>query len=355
MDMELLLQNQLAAYPRMGLEDCVKLLYQRAFAGGHMISNPQASLAFLEEELATLPSDSSPYFEGIGRGLCRLHLGRGEGYPTPERINGLFVHTANSHPGDEEGFQRELDQLAPLCEKGLLPYASQEVTRWIADYRAKGCPAIHHSGAYREAYHPAYRVLTQDAALYWPVLAAIDARLAQQPTLTLAIDGNSGAGKSHLSKLLATLYQSRTVPMDDFFLQEHQRTPQRLIEAGGNLDRERFQTQVVDALASPEGIRYQRYDCQLGKLTDWVQLPPKPLTILEGVYSMHPQWQNQLELRVFLRTSDEVQQERILHRSGEWMLQRFNTEWIPLENQYFAAFAIPDGCQIRLDTGAPLF
>jgi len=42
------------------------------------------------------------------------------------------------------------------------------------------------------------------------------------------------------------------------------------------------------------------------------------------------------------------QRERILRRNGEAMLQRFVTEWIPLEKAYFEACAVRDCCQIVL-------
>lgn len=41
---------------------------------------------------------------------------------------------------------------------------------WLAVYRRQGCPPVHHSPAYREAYDPHYRVLRTAYGGYFPAL-----------------------------------------------------------------------------------------------------------------------------------------------------------------------------------------
>ena len=60
----------------------------------------------------------------------------------------------------------------------------------------------------------------------------------------VAIDGRCGAGKSTLAQKLARDLGGRVVCADDFFLRPEQRTPERLAEPGGNLDRERMKSDV---------------------------------------------------------------------------------------------------------------
>ena len=50
----------------------------------------------------------------------------------------------------------------------------------------------------------------------------------------------AGSGKSVLGQLLSEVYSCNLFHMDDFFLRPEQRTAERLAEAGGNVDRERF-------------------------------------------------------------------------------------------------------------------
>ena len=48
--------------------------------------------------------------------------------------------------------------------------------------------------------------------------------------------------------------------------------------------------------------------------------------------------------------SPQAQRRRILARSGEKMLARFEQEWIPLEERYFSGCAVPQACGVQLDT-----
>ena len=131
------------------------------------------------------------------------------------------------------------------------------------------------------------------------VFATIDKALSEHEHIILAIDGNSGSGKSCLADLLAARYDCNVIHMDDFFLQPHQRTSERLKEPGGNIDYERFFGQVMSRLKTREEFQYQRYDCGKQELVGWITLTPKKLNIIEGVYSMHPLWNKLLDIRIF--------------------------------------------------------
>jgi uridine kinase len=184
------------------------------------------------------------------------------------------------------------------------------------------------------------------------VFATIDKALSEHEHIILAIDGNSGSGKSCLADLLAARYDCNVIHMDDFFLQPHQRTSERLKEPGGNIDYERFFGQVMSRLKTREEFQYQRYDCGKQELVGWITLTPKKLNIIEGVYSMHPLWNKLLDIRIFLTLPPQIQEERIRQRSGEEMLKRFLQEWIPMENRYFETFGIAKLCDLIIDTGS---
>ena len=61
----------------------------------------------------------------------------------------------------------------------------------------------------------------------------------------VAIDGMCGSGKSTVAGKLQEYFGCSLFHMDDFFLQPHQRTSQRLDAPGGNVDYERFQAEVL--------------------------------------------------------------------------------------------------------------
>lgn len=150
-----------AKYPQMQLQDAVKLLYQRAFAGGHMIASKEAALAYLIEEYRAVGGycESEAAEVPIGRGLVRANIRAIKDEAALAALFERFVHTANTHTGNRAAFSASLDVLYALCVEGLLPFSPQEAGAFLADYRAANCPALHHSDIYREAYKPAYRVV----------------------------------------------------------------------------------------------------------------------------------------------------------------------------------------------------
>lgn len=183
------------------------------------------------------------------------------------------------------------------------------------------------------------------------LLQAIDERLPRQAHLLLAIDGGSASGKTTLAALLAQRYGCPVFHMDDFFLRPEQRTPQRLAEPGGNVDRERFFSEVLQPLRQGRPASYRRYDCQTGQLLPPVLRQAGQLNVIEGAYSMHPELSALYDLSVFLAVSPEMQHRRILQREPAFKQQLFFQQWIPMENRYFQAFSIPERCDLRIEIG----
>lgn len=178
----------------------------------------------------------------------------------------------------------------------------------------------------------------------------IDKLVHCQPLVIIAIDGSSGAGKTELAEQLREHYDANLFHMDDFFLQPHQRTEARLAEIGGNVDYERFKGEVLERIGLTKGFAYQKYDCSQGRLTDYVYVEPKPVNIVEGVYSMHPTLIGSYHFKVFLTVSRDLQLKRIGMRSGEVLLERFIKEWIPKEHAYFRHFGVQEQADVVIDT-----
>lgn len=184
---------------------------------------------------------------------------------------------------------------------------------------------------------------------YLPVLKAIDQRLGRQ-NLIVAIDGRCASGKTTLAHLLSEIFPCNVIHMDDFFLPPHRKTKERMAEPGGNVDRERFCREVILPLKNRLPFSYGRYSCQTGSITPSPQIIPSSLTVIEGAYSLHPLYQTEFDLKIFVSCSKEKQIERILRRNGETMLRRFVEEWIPMEEQYFSAFAVESHCDLCVNT-----
>lgn len=178
--------------------------------------------------------------------------------------------------------------------------------------------------------------------------ALIEERLARKGKLIIAIDGPCGAGKSTLGEKLHQHYKdSALFHMDDFFLKLHQRTPERLSEPGGNVDRERFLAEILLPLKAGLPFVYNKYDCQTGMMTS-LEAQPASLNIIEGVYSLHPTLRDNYDLKVFLGIDPVTQLIRIKRRVPGSRALRFLEEWIPMEQRYFSLFQIRECCDLIL-------
>lgn len=165
----------------------------------------------------------------------------------------------------------------------------------------------------------------------------------------LAIDGRCGSGKTTLAGMIAQRYRAEVIHMDDFFLQKDQRTPERLAEPGGNVDRERFRREVIlPILEGKDQFEYQRYDCSRQEFGETVRIVKSPLIVIEGAYSCHPYFGDIYDIRIFMDVDPAEQRRRILSRNGLEMLPRFVSEWIPMEELYFKTFRIKEKCSICL-------
>ena len=137
---------------------------------------------------------------------------------------------------------------------------------WLAVYRRQGCPPVHHSPAYREAYAPHYRVLRTAYGGYFPALLAA-ARLARsgRPAV-VAIDGRCGSGKSGLGDLMGRLLPCNVVHMDDYYLPPDRRAENWEQIPAGNMDLARFLQEVLVPAGAGALIRCRPYDCRSGTL-----------------------------------------------------------------------------------------
>lgn len=166
--------------------------------------------------------------------------------------------------------------------------------------------------------------------------------------LLIALDGRCAAGKTTLANRLAEQYGWGVIHLDDFFLQPAQRTSQRLAEPGGNLDRGRLISEVLLPLTRHRPGVYRVFDCRtMGFAAVPRPLPAAPVVLLEGSYACHPDLRPLCGLHVFL-TVDPGEQLRRLTARNPARLQDFRTRWIPMEEQYFRYFHIPETCDLTL-------
>ena len=183
------------------------------------------------------------------------------------------------------------------------------------------------------------------------VIERIERVYTERERVFVAIDGPCTSGKTTLATVLQRRFGGNVLHMDDFFLRPEQRTPERFAEPGGNVDRERFEDEVLAPLAAGKIAQYRPWDCHTGDFAASHNVEPARLTIVEGSYSMHPALRGYYDLMICL-TIDSGEQLRRLEARNPSMLQRFIDEWIPLENRYFASTETRTAADMIVDTAA---
>jgi len=180
------------------------------------------------------------------------------------------------------------------------------------------------------------------------IIAEINRLLAIKSHIIIAIDGRCASGKSTLAANLKESLDCNIIHADHFFLRPEQRTPKRYAEVGGNIDRERFLEEILIPLSNKEELHYRKFDCSTFKLTPSVCIAPEKLTVIEGVYSMHPEFAKYYDFSVFLDILPDAQKTRIQKRNSPVTAERFFSEWIPLEQKYFTEMQIKDSCDMTI-------
>ena len=239
-----------------------------------------------------------------------------------------------------------LDEAEELILSGVLPFSLHDFLRERDEWASLGYPPIHHTDSFRKEYRPSYRVIAKKFLPFLDLFALIDKKRSESYSVALAIEGGSASGKSTLGEILREVYGCTVLHMDDFFLRPEQRTKERLAEVGGNVDYERFLSEVLIPLKEGRTIEYRRFDCTAMAVMPAVMIEPCELTVIEGAYSMHPALARYYDLKVFLDIGKEFQMSRIEKRNSPEMAKRFFSEWIPLEDIYFSKTKPIEACDL---------
>ncbi len=330
------LKTQLALHPSAQPQDVGKLCYQAARGAEHLLHDLSGAQAYLLREFEATPAAEVPLFEAISLGVARVNLSAWKAAGLP--VEWLFRMFAASATIDPEGEARFVEYLATA--DAMLREQIPGWSAWLSAYKAAGTPPVHHSEAYRKAEHPAYRIISARFVRLIPILQKLPA------SGIIAIDGRAASGKSTLAADLQTVLNAEVIHMDDFFLPPALRSAVRLSTPGGNVHSERFLEEVLPGLKAGCAFTYRIFDCSQMDFHGSREISAAPYRIVEGSYSHHPDFGRYADVTVFSDIDGKTQLQRILVRNGEAMLRRFETEWIPMEEQYFEAFGIRKNADI---------
>lgn len=351
LNFERLLLDQARRYSDFTPQDACKAIFQAVLGPGHLIADEGDAEDYIREELVSVkPACSQELVEPLGGRFFRLHLGA-------LKCSGLSVRTLTKllliSTRVEVGNRAELDTGAEtiirLAEAGKLGFSADEAHEFVDRWRTEGYPICRHSERFRAEHAPSYRVLAGQLLALLPLFCRLDCRRREGKRTLLAIDGMAGAGKSSLARLLEAVYGCTVFHADDYFPRPEQRTPARLRQPGGNLDRERLRDEILRPLASgAEEITHRRFDCESMELREPRTVRVELLTVIEGSYSMHPELRDFYTDTVFLRAPADMQRERIIERNGDYA-EVFFSKWIPMENEYIEATQTMRRCEFLLN------
>lgn len=353
------LREQAKLHPSMEPTDAIKLCYQAAYGAEHLLRDDiEAARAYFEKEYAAAGDgdEKELLYEHISDVACRVNLRvwKRRGLPGEWLFN-MFTQSniplINSRylMGFEkkDALETSFDDVEQLAEEGIFGFDKEQWKQALAEYPVDNPVSIHHSETYRQKEKPAYRIVSRHYIKLFPVLEKL-AKLPDDMVKVVAIEGKCGSGKTIYAKGLAALLAAGTVHMDDFFLPEELRTPERLEEAGGNIHYERFVEEIMPNLRNPEEFTYGRFDCGKMMIRGERRVSASMLRIVEGSYSCHPKFGDYMDIRVFLDVDEDVQKSRLTERDGEESLEQFEKVWIPMEQKYYDAFDIPGRADVTI-------
>ncbi len=183
-------------------------------------------------------------------------------------------------------------------------------------------------------------------------VARLRRALITQGVGVVAIDGRGGSGKSVLARQLAAGWPgAAVVEMDDFYRPSGDRVARPLVH-GGNFDRERLITEVLEPVSARRAGRYRRYDWGEDRLAEWHDMPADAVVLIEGVYSTSRLMRRFCDYAIWVDCPYDTRLQRGVERDGEAMRTVWVGEWMPAEDRYVAGEHPDARADLVLDSGS---
>ena len=330
-------RKHLTLYSKSSARDMIFLAYCGAFGSGIDIIDRDYEAQKFAKEFAAVKALDLPLFEIISPDYCRVNLAAWKFRKLPQQwLFNIFCDSAKVFPDSEKFFAKYIAELIRT-----MPQFAAELKQFSNSKQAK---------KYNPAYLPPHRIVS---TRYLHAISFLQsfAKLPQKSPFIIAIDGRAASGKTTFARQLALATGGDVIHMDDFFLPMELRTPERLSQAGGNVHYERFKTEVLPKLQKTAPFSYRRFDCSKMQPGEMRHITSAHVRIVEGAYSLHPQFGNYADLKVFFDISPAEQMNRIRKRNGERAAKIFAARWIPMEEKYIKFFNIRERADIITGTG----
>ena len=152
-------------HPQATLQDVYKSFYQDRFGAEHMISDTAAVQEYMMYELVISSADTvpNPYYEIVGAQgrYVRVYLRCvNENLLTAEQLLDAFIRSARPAKQPEQSWADEWSHIEQTARQWGMSCTDEE--NRLLQQAAQNNQAVHHSEAYRNAYHPHYRIVRRD-------------------------------------------------------------------------------------------------------------------------------------------------------------------------------------------------
>lgn len=162
---EIALKKQIELYPESCLQDIYKNFYHGRFGTEHLVTNRDAVIQYIEQELDRMDTSYLPMIEYVGwdSSFVRINLlYLKNNNIAAEVLADAFIESQNYTDTNKiNNWTKEWQKIIDIIEKEKIKLKNYEEDKKSIDSFLKINPrtAIHHSQDFRDAYKPHYRVV----------------------------------------------------------------------------------------------------------------------------------------------------------------------------------------------------
>jgi len=336
------IQKILRVYPNLEMSDILVFLMESSFGDKTPFLSTKCNINSLHLGRITMLDDGYAKIDLVEHGDYWIS------FQSVEKLAQLsYVRNLQK----EENFLKILCDSKGFIEK-INPKSDFDVMHNLVDGYLRKNERIYHSDAFIQENPESYFIVHQHFLDRLNVISSIDQLYKSNQKVLIAIDGNASSGKTTFSNWLKEFYDCNVFHMDDYLMKPVVNTFDPYSIYASNINFTRLREEVLHPFHQEIVSVHQLLDLNTHQLSDSIETKYKPITVIEGAYSMHPYLEKEYHLKIFMKTSYLEQIRRIYRRNGIKRLVKFITKWIPMENTYFRDLNIAKQADIVIKTHA---